>query len=55
VREHLIWWATTKTFFQADYEGEKMFSQIAQFFLSVKIFPECPKCLGINENFLHHL
>jgi hypothetical protein len=43
VREHLIWWATTKTFFQADYEGEKMFSQIAQFFLKHEDISRVPK------------
>jgi hypothetical protein len=34
--------------------GQKK-SQTAQIFWSMKIFSECPKILGVNENYLQHL
>jgi hypothetical protein len=58
VREHLGWWATTKYFFRLHNLPEMIrqkISQTAQIFSSMRIFPECPKCLGMNEKHLQHL
>jgi hypothetical protein len=57
VREHLGWWATTKSFFCLHNLPEiikQKISQTAEIFSSMRIFPECPKCLGMNEKHLQH-
>jgi hypothetical protein len=60
VRKHSEGWAVTKKinlYNLPETKGQKnKTSQTAQFFLSgIKIFPECPKSLGINQKFLQPL
>jgi hypothetical protein len=54
MREHPEWWAAIKTIFNL-YNlpriiGQNLKFPICQGVSSFRIFPGCPKCLGINKN-----
>jgi hypothetical protein len=55
MREDLEWWVATKTILNPYYQLKTIRhhknSQIAQYFVGVWDFSECPKGLGKNENF----